>query len=58
MSLLLPYIKQKKRFIKKIIILYASLSRFVFYPDPDKRFLKWIRIRNPVGYKSIKRTDK
>ena len=26
--------------------LYVSLSRFIFcYPDPDQRFLKWIRIR-------------
>ena len=36
-------------FLKYILIilldLYMSLSRFIFgYPDPDQRFLKWIRI--------------
>ena len=42
-------IEQKK--IKKklnsynLIDFYLSLSRFLFcYPDPDPRFLKWIRI--------------
>jgi len=37
-----------------LVDLYVSLSRFIFcYPDPDQRFLKWIRIRpndtDPTG---------
>ena len=46
-------IKQKKCFLKKkynnipiiLVDFYVSLLRFFCYPNPDSRFLKWIRIR-------------
>ena len=61
LSLLFTYIKQNKWFNEKkknyiliiLVDLYASLSRFFCYPDPDQRFLKWIWIRpndtDPTG---------
>ena len=40
-----------------LVDLYASLSRFFCYPDPDQRFLKWIRIRpndtDPTGSETL-----
>ena len=59
LSLLFRYIKQNNliSFLKNYILiisvdLYVSLSRFI-YPDPDQRFLKWIRIQpndtDPTG---------
>ena len=34
-----------------LVDLYVSLSRFVFCcPDPDQRFLKWIRIRHITDF--------
>ena len=58
LSLLFTYIKQNKFFQKKYILILVDLYEsykdiFLAAPDPDKRFLKWIRIRpiytDPTG---------
>ena len=49
MSLLFTYIKQNKNYILIILVdFYVILSRFFCYPDPDKLFLRWIRIRQMI----------
>ena len=53
MSLLFICIKQKSNiniliilvdFYLNLVDFYVNLSRFFCYPDPDPRYLKWIRI--------------
>ena len=39
-------------------LMRVHISRFFYYPDPDPRFLKWIRIRqNEVDHIRIRNTE-